>query len=131
MVVPYLHLNIQHNNAPLPALLLNRHLARAISVAPKLCVLDEPVRRNQVLELSHVDKVVLDGVRLARPRLARRVRHAQREGVRVPLAQHRVQRALADARGARDDDGATVSGLRRGGHCAGGGKNEVTAEERE
>lgn len=106
----YLHLNIQQHNLALRALLLNRHLASAVAVAAKLGVLDEAVLRNKGLERVHSDEVVVDGVALARAGGARGVRHGEDKGIGVALEEELVERALADARGAGDDEGAAVGG---------------------
>lgn len=73
-------------------------------------MLDESVLGDEVLKVLHGDKVVVDAVLLAVAGLARRVRHGQREGVGVRREQLVVQRALADARGAGDDEGSAVGG---------------------
>lgn len=75
-------------------------------------MLDEAVLRDQGLELGHGHEEVVDAVRLAGARAARRVRDREREGVGVRVEEPPDQRALADAGGARDDEGAGIG--RRG-----------------
>jgi hypothetical protein len=104
----YLHLDVENHNPPLLALLPDRHLAGAVPVAAKLGVLDEAAFGDEPLKLLHADKVVLHGVVLAGAGRAGRVRDGERKDARVALAEHRVERALADARGPGDDDGADV-----------------------
>ena len=92
----YLHLDVQHHDTAFSALLLNGHLARAISVAPKLGVLNEALGIDQCLEVRHANVVVVASVLLAGARISRGVRDRQREGLRVSLEEHFVESALAN-----------------------------------
>lgn len=92
-----LHLDVQHDDFPLLALLANGRLGRAVAVAAELGVLDEAVRSDQGLEVVVADEVVVDGVLLARAGGPRRVADGEGEGVRVLREEHLEQRALADA----------------------------------
>lgn len=104
----HLHLDVEHHDLALGALLVDGGLARAVAVAAELGVLDEAVGGDEVLELGHLHVEVVDAVGLAGPRTTRRVRHGQREGVGVRVEQAPDEGALADARGARDDERAAV-----------------------
>lgn len=106
----HLHLDVEHDDLALGGLLLDGGLARAVAVAAELGVLDEAVGGDEVLELGHLHVEVVDAVGLAGPRAPRGVRHGQGEGVGVRVEQAPDQRALADARGARDDERAAVGG---------------------
>lgn len=79
-------------------------------------MLDKAVLGNEVLEILHRHKVVVLAVLLAGARSARRVRDGEAKGVGVAFKEEVVEGALADARGAGDDDGTVVySTLRKGG----------------
>ena len=85
-------------------------------------LLDEFVLCDQILELILADVVVVDTVLLAGAGATGSVRDRQGKGSWVLGEQRFVERALADAAGARDDDGAAVGGeVRRGGGRGGGG----------
>lgn len=71
-------------------------------------MLDEAVLGDEVLKVLHRDKVVVLAVLLAGPRGAGGVRDGEAKGVRVALKEEVVEGALADARGAGDDDGSAV-----------------------
>lgn len=94
----------------LGSLLVDGLLAGAVAVGAELGVLDEAALLDEGLELLGGHKEVVDAVLLAGARLARRVRHGQREGVGVRREEPVVERALAHARRARDDQRATVGG---------------------
>lgn len=93
----HLHFDIEDDDLSLGGLLLNGGLARAVAVAAELGVLDEAVGLDQLLELGHAHVVVVDAVRLAGARGARRVRDGEGEGVGVRREQAPHQRALAYA----------------------------------
>lgn len=112
----YLHLNIENDNLALLLQALNHLSARPVPVAAELGVLHEAALRNEVLKLLHRHVVVVDAVLLAGAHIARRVRDGRRKGVGMRILQHLVERALADARGAGDDDGTPV--LWEGSCCA-------------
>ena len=85
-------------------------------------LLDEFVLRDQILELILADVVVVDTVLLAGAGATGSVGDRQGKGSWVLGEQRFVERALADAAGARDDDGAAIGGeVRRGGGGGGGG----------
>jgi len=96
----YLHLNVEQDDLALLGLLLNGHLAGAVAVAAKLCVLDEAVAADEVLEVVHGDEVVVDAILLAVAGGARGVRDGEGEGLGVALEEQVVEGSLADARGA-------------------------------
>ena len=73
-------------------------------------MLHEAVLPDQVLEVRHLDEVVVHAVGLAGARGARRVRDGEREGVRVAVEEEAVEGPLADARGAGEDNRALVGG---------------------
>lgn len=66
-------------------------------------MLHEAAVSDEVLEVLHLDEVVVHAVGLARAGRARRVRDGEGEGVRVAREEEVVERALADARGAGED----------------------------
>lgn len=105
-----LHLDIQKHNPPLGRLLLDGRLAGAVPIAPELRVLHEAVLADEGLEVLHLDEVVVHTVGLARARGAGGVRDGEREGVRMAREEEVVEGALADARGAGEDEGAGVAG---------------------
>jgi hypothetical protein len=76
---------------------------RAVAAAGVLGPLDELAGGDALLELLLGEEVVVDALRLPRPRLARGGRDAQGE-LGQPLAQQPDERALADPRGAGDDE---------------------------
>lgn len=92
-----LHLDVQHDDLALLALLADCRLGRAVAVAAELGVLDEAVRGDQRLEVGVADEVVVDGVLLALAGRPRRVADGEGEGVRVLREEHLEQSALADA----------------------------------
>ena len=88
----------------------------------ELILIDEFVLRDQILELVLADVVVVDAVLLAGAGAPGSVGDGESKDSRVLGKQRFVERALADAAGARDDDGAAVGGeVRRGGGRGGGG----------
>ena len=104
----YLHLNVQQDGVALLGLLLDGHLAGTIAVAAEHGVLDEAILGDEVLELGHGDVVVVYAILLALARGTGGVGDGEGEAVGVVLAQAVVESALADARGARDDNRAAV-----------------------
>lgn len=70
--------------------------------------LDETALGLQLLESLLGDIVVVNAILLARSGAAGGMRHGKSEGIGVSLEQELEEGALADARGAGDDDGATV-----------------------
>lgn len=92
----YLHLNIQHYDFSLPRLLLNRHLARPVPIAPKLGVLDEAISGNEVLEGLRGDKMVVYAILLAGSGTASRVRYGETERVGVVVEEAFVESSFAD-----------------------------------
>ena len=104
----YLHFNVEQDNATLLGLLLDGLLASTVPVAAELSMLDEAVFGNEVLEVLHGDEVVVHTVLLPGARGACRVRYGESEAFRVPVEQHVVQCALADARRAGEHDRATI-----------------------
>lgn len=73
-------------------------------------MLDEAVLCDEVVKGVLCDKVVVDAVRLAGPRAAGGVGDGEGKGVWVALEEELVEGALADARGAGDDDWSAVGG---------------------
>lgn len=81
----------------LGGLLVDGLLAGAVAVGAELGVLDEAALLDEGLELLGGHEEVVDAVLLAGARLARRVRHGQREGVGVLREEPVVERTLAHA----------------------------------
>ena len=116
----YLHLNVQQHNPALRRLLLDSLLASPVPVAPELGVLHEPFVVDEVLKVLHLHKVVVYAVGLASAGRAGGVRDGEGEGVRVALEEEAVEGALADARGAGEDEGPGVFG-----GCAGVSRDRI------
>ena len=70
--------------------------------------LDETALLPQLLESLLGDIVVVDTILLAGSRAAGGVRDGKGESIGVSLEEELEESALADARGAGDDDGTTV-----------------------
>jgi hypothetical protein len=73
----YLHLNIQNTNPPPLPHILDRLHTRAVKIAAKLRVLNEPIGVHKLSEVFPRDKVVLAAVLFASARPAGGVRNAE------------------------------------------------------
>ena len=105
-----LHLDVQNHDLPAGGQVRNGHLARAVAVPAEFGMLYELAFVDQLLELVHLDVVVVDAGLLAGPRVARRVRDGRREDIGPSVQEQLVQRALADAAGPADHNRPVVAG---------------------
>jgi hypothetical protein len=108
-----LDLDVEDGGLALGALLLDGGLGGAVEVVAELGALDKAVLGLELEELLLSHEVVVDAVLLARARLAGGVGDGEGEGVGMPLEEEVVESALADARGARNDNWTRIGDWER------------------